>query len=302
MRTFSGRGPALTGAGSGIGRALATALARQGARLALSDIDEAGLAETVAQCEAFGVRITSAQLDVADRDAVSLWADVAVADFGRVNLVINNAGAALGKAPAQILTAVRRDRRRALIGSDAKAIDLISRLPATMYQSVLTRGATSLRVYADDAGVRAPNPLRSVPMASRQRRSIDSVEVPSRPAASANAIPWSNATRTWETSVSSPRRRPRSIHRRTRPTIRIRTELVAASSSGPGEKSVKGRENITSANARLARMNLRYADAVVHRSARGSAVSASVVNSSESCRKPWKYNWRTTPALSPNSS
>ena len=47
------------------------------------------------------------------------------------------------KAAEQILTAVRRDRRRALIGPDAKAIDLVSRLPAALYQSVLTRGAAS---------------------------------------------------------------------------------------------------------------------------------------------------------------
>jgi butyryl-CoA dehydrogenase len=49
------------------------------------------------------------------------------------------------KAAEQILTAVRRDRRRALVGPDAKAIDLVSRLPAGLYQSVLTRGAASRR-------------------------------------------------------------------------------------------------------------------------------------------------------------
>ncbi len=266
MKEFSGRVAAITGAGSGIGRALAHALARQGAHLALSDIDDAGLAETVAQCEGFGVKITSQHLDVADRDAVYAWADRVVADHGQVNLIINNAGVALGatvesmsyedfewlmninfwgvvygtkaflphlkqsgeghivnlssvfglisvpsqsaynaakfavrgftdslrmeleieganvsvttihpggiktniarnarmdasvrdvagdpekaardferafitspeKAATQILTAVRRDRRRALIGPDAKAIDLVSRLPAALYQS-----------------------------------------------------------------------------------------------------------------------------------------------------------------------
>ena len=49
------------------------------------------------------------------------------------------------KAAEQILTAVRRERRRALIGPDAKAIDLVSRLPAGIYQSILTRGAASRR-------------------------------------------------------------------------------------------------------------------------------------------------------------
>ena len=277
MKDFNDRVAAITGAGSGIGRALANALARRGAHLALSDIDDAGLAETVAQCEGFGVKITSEHLDVADRDAVYAWADRVVADHGRVNLIINNAGVALGatvesmsyedfewlmninfwgvvygtkaflpylkqsgeghivnlssvfglisvpsqsaynaakfavrgfhrhaahgtrdrgrqrlgddrppgrdqdehraqraawtrasatsrgiprrplkdferafitspeKAAEQILTAVRRDRRRALIGPDAKAIDLVSRLPAGIYQSILTRGAASRR-------------------------------------------------------------------------------------------------------------------------------------------------------------
>jgi short-subunit dehydrogenase len=276
MREFGGRVAAITGAGSGIGRALANALARQGAHVALSDIDDAGLAETVTQCEGFGVKITSEHLDVADRDAVYAWSDRVVAEHGKVNLIINNAGVALGatvestsyedfewlmninfwgvvygtkaflphlkqsgeghivnlssvfglisvpsqsaynaakfavrgftdtlrmeleiegadvsvttihpggiktniarnarmhesvrditgdpekaakdferafitspeKAAAQILTAVRRDRRRALIGPDAKVIDVVSRLPAAIYQSILTKGAASRR-------------------------------------------------------------------------------------------------------------------------------------------------------------
>jgi NAD(P)-dependent dehydrogenase (short-subunit alcohol dehydrogenase family) len=276
MREFGGRVAAITGAGSGIGRALANALARQGAHVALSDIDDAGLAETVTQCEGFGVKVTSEHLDVADRDAVYAWSDRVVAEHGKVNLIINNAGVALGatvesmsyedfewlmninfwgvvygtkaflphlkqsgeghivnlssvfglisvpsqsaynaakfavrgftdtlrmeleiegadvsvttihpggiktniarnarmhesvrditgdpekaakdferafitspeKAAAQILTAVRRDRRRALIGPDAKVIDVVSRLPAAIYQSILTKGVASRR-------------------------------------------------------------------------------------------------------------------------------------------------------------
>jgi butyryl-CoA dehydrogenase len=48
------------------------------------------------------------------------------------------------KAARQILAAVRRDRRRALIGPDAKVIDFVSRLPAALYQTVLTRGASAM--------------------------------------------------------------------------------------------------------------------------------------------------------------
>jgi NAD(P)-dependent dehydrogenase (short-subunit alcohol dehydrogenase family) len=276
MKDFKGRVAAITGAGSGIGRALANDLARRGTHLALSDIDDTGLAETVSQCEGFGVKITSQHLDVADRAAVYAWADQVVADHGEVNLVVNNAGVALGatiesmsyedfewlmsinfwgvvygtkaflphlkasgeghivnlssvfglisvpsqsaynaakfavrgftdslrmeleiegapvsvttihpggiktniaknarmdgsvtemagdpekarldmervfitspqKAARQILAAVQRDRRRALIGPDAKVIDFISRLPAALYQSALAKGARLAR-------------------------------------------------------------------------------------------------------------------------------------------------------------
>jgi short-subunit dehydrogenase len=274
MKTFDGRVAAITGAGSGIGRALARDLAGRGTELALSDIDDVGLAETVTLCEGSGVKVTSQHLDVADRDAMYAWADTVVSEHGQVNLIFNNAGVALGatieamsyedlewlmsinfwgvvygtkaflphlktsgeghlinlssvfglisvpaqsaynaakfavrgftdalrmeleiehapvscttvhpggiktniarnarmdpsaaalaggggaeearrnfdkialtspeKAARQILAAVERDRRRVLVGPDAKVIDLLSRLPAGLYQRGLVRGA-----------------------------------------------------------------------------------------------------------------------------------------------------------------
>ena len=88
MKSFRGKVAAITGAGSGIGRALAEELARRGAHLALSDIDEVGLAETVSLCEGLGVKVTSTVLDVADKDAMFAWADQAADE----HLIINNAG------------------------------------------------------------------------------------------------------------------------------------------------------------------------------------------------------------------
>jgi butyryl-CoA dehydrogenase len=96
MKTFSGRVAAITGAGSGIGRALSIELARRGCEVALADIDVDGLAETARGVEQLGARVSQSKLDVADRDAVHRWADEVVADHGRVNLIFNNAGVALG--------------------------------------------------------------------------------------------------------------------------------------------------------------------------------------------------------------
>ena len=276
MKEFSGRVAAVTGAASGIGRAVSVELARRGAHLALCDIDEAGLSDTASQCEGYGTKVTRTVVDVADRDAVYRWADQVVADHGKVNLIVNNAGVALGatvesmsyedfewlmninfwgvvygtkaflphlkasgeghianvssvfglisvpsqsaynaakfavrgftdtlrmeleieganvsvttihpggiktniarnarmdpsvevlagdtdaarrdfermfitspdKAARQIVNAITHDRRRALIGPDAKAIDFVSRLPGALYQTVLTKGAARLR-------------------------------------------------------------------------------------------------------------------------------------------------------------
>ena len=96
MKTFQGRVGAITGSGSGIGRAVATELARRGAEVALCDVDEAGLAETADRIQATGTRVSTQRVDVADRQAVAEWADKVAADHGKVNLIVNNAGVALG--------------------------------------------------------------------------------------------------------------------------------------------------------------------------------------------------------------
>lgn len=96
MKSFHDKVAAITGAGSGIGRALALNLARQGCELALSDINEQGLAETVEQARRFEVKVSHQRVDVADFEAVRHWADQVMIDHGRVNLIINNAGVAQG--------------------------------------------------------------------------------------------------------------------------------------------------------------------------------------------------------------
>ena len=96
MKSLSDKVVVITGAGSGIGRALALDCARRGSLLALSDVDEAGLAETVRLVEQAGVReVRPERLDVSDRTAFATYAAGVAAHFGRVNVVVNNAGVAL---------------------------------------------------------------------------------------------------------------------------------------------------------------------------------------------------------------
>ncbi|EMN5129419.1 SDR family NAD(P)-dependent oxidoreductase [Burkholderia contaminans] len=95
MNGFSGKVAAITGAGSGMGRSLAVELARRGCEVALSDVNDVGLAGTAAACAQHGVRVSTRRLDVADRDAVFAWADFVRAEHGKVNLIFNNAGVSL---------------------------------------------------------------------------------------------------------------------------------------------------------------------------------------------------------------
>ncbi|NEX60001.1 SDR family NAD(P)-dependent oxidoreductase [Noviherbaspirillum galbum] len=92
----------ITGAGSGIGRALAMSLARRGCHLALADIRRDGAAETARLLQQTGVRTSVHELDVADREAVHALPDAVLAEHGRAGLLINNAGVALGGTFEQV--------------------------------------------------------------------------------------------------------------------------------------------------------------------------------------------------------
>jgi len=92
MSCFAGKVVVVTGAGSGIGRALAQQLAAKGARLALSDFNAAGLEETMKSLPA-GSDARSYALDVSRREAVFAHAEDVKRDFGTAHFVINNAGA-----------------------------------------------------------------------------------------------------------------------------------------------------------------------------------------------------------------
>ena len=94
MEGFAGKVAAVTGAGSGIGQALALELARSGAAVAISDVDTEGLAQTEEQLRAIGAPVRTDRLDVTEREAFQIYADQINEHFGTVNQIYNNAGIA----------------------------------------------------------------------------------------------------------------------------------------------------------------------------------------------------------------
>jgi NADP-dependent 3-hydroxy acid dehydrogenase YdfG len=94
MQGFAGKVAAVTGAGSGIGQALAIELARSGAKVAISDVDTEGLAVTEERLKAIGAPVKADRLDVTERRAFQLYADAVHEHFGTVNQIYNNAGIA----------------------------------------------------------------------------------------------------------------------------------------------------------------------------------------------------------------
>jgi NAD(P)-dependent dehydrogenase (short-subunit alcohol dehydrogenase family) len=96
VTTLSGKTVLITGAASGIGKATALACARRGGRLHICDLDESGLAATAEQARALGAPVTARRVDVADRDAMAAFAAAVHAEVEAVDLLINNAGVAIG--------------------------------------------------------------------------------------------------------------------------------------------------------------------------------------------------------------
>ncbi|MCO6480360.1 MAG: SDR family NAD(P)-dependent oxidoreductase [Phaeodactylibacter sp.] len=86
----------ITGAGSGIGRAIAHSLARRGCHLALVDIKAEGLAETAEEARRSGVTVSTHILDVSDKEAIKALPEKVLGVHGDIGLLVNNAGIAAG--------------------------------------------------------------------------------------------------------------------------------------------------------------------------------------------------------------
>jgi NAD(P)-dependent dehydrogenase (short-subunit alcohol dehydrogenase family) len=92
VRSFAGKVAAITGAASGMGRALSLELGRRGCHVAISDVHEEGLAETAARARETGVRVTERRVDVSRLEEVHDWANEVTRLHGSANLIFNNAG------------------------------------------------------------------------------------------------------------------------------------------------------------------------------------------------------------------
>src|SRR6516225_10143168 len=92
MKEFSGKVAVITGAASGIGRALAERAAREGMKVVLADIEEPPLAATAAALEAAGARVLAVVTDVSRAADLARLADHTRSAFGAVHLLCNNAG------------------------------------------------------------------------------------------------------------------------------------------------------------------------------------------------------------------
>jgi NAD(P)-dependent dehydrogenase (short-subunit alcohol dehydrogenase family) len=98
MRELRGKTAVVTGGASGIGRAMGEAFAAEGMRLVLADIEAGALEEAAGALRAAGAAVLAVPTDVSDAEHVQALADRAVAEFGRVDVVCNNAGVALSGA------------------------------------------------------------------------------------------------------------------------------------------------------------------------------------------------------------
>src|ERR1041384_758145 len=99
---LANRTAVITGAANGIGRAIAVSLARRGCHLALADIDEDGMASTAELTRTSGVRVSRHRVDVADRIAVAEFPSLVSAEHPGVDVLVNNAGVAVGGTFEQV--------------------------------------------------------------------------------------------------------------------------------------------------------------------------------------------------------
>jgi NAD(P)-dependent dehydrogenase (short-subunit alcohol dehydrogenase family) len=122
----------VTGAGRGIGRAIALELARQGANVVIAELDQAGAKRTAEEVGALGRRAVAVPTDVTSRADLRAMVDRAKAEFGRIDILVNNAG--IYRAAATL--DVSEDHWDAIMNINAKAVFFASQavLPTMVAQ------------------------------------------------------------------------------------------------------------------------------------------------------------------------
>lgn len=94
---FEGKVAFVTGAGHGIGRAIAEGFAKRGASVIIADINEESLSSAAEACMEYGVRVKSVVLDISDEAAVRAAVSESISEFGQIHILINNAGIYVGR-------------------------------------------------------------------------------------------------------------------------------------------------------------------------------------------------------------
>ena len=115
MKKLSDRVAVVTGAAGGIGRATSVALAKEGCRLALCDVNEAGLEETAALVRELGRTVSTHIVDVSNKERMRRFADEVVEQHGAVHILVNNAGVTV-TAPSEHSIETRVDRGHQILG------------------------------------------------------------------------------------------------------------------------------------------------------------------------------------------
>ncbi len=115
MGKLDGKVAVITGAASGMGRATAIRFAREGARVVLTDLNSHGGEEAVAQCAATGAKAVFQRTDVTSEADIKAAVDRAVREFGRLDIMFNNAGIAGALGPIDKVKAEDWDRSMAVL-------------------------------------------------------------------------------------------------------------------------------------------------------------------------------------------
>jgi len=115
---LSGQVAIVTGAGRGIGRATALELAQMGADIVVAELDREGAERTAAEVKGLGRRVSVVRTDVTSRDDLTTMADRARAEFGRIDVLVNNAGIYRAAAPLE----VTEEHWDAIMNVNAKAV------------------------------------------------------------------------------------------------------------------------------------------------------------------------------------